>query len=165
MSTPHDTVESLRRECDEARHWVEEYRDAYDKANAEVVRLRALVTMPTTAARAVIYREIDAERERQDAKWGPVRRRPDVDPVLAARGASHQRICEEHEIPTETRAKFLCENAERRGECSFTAIVVEELAEVVAKHGTTAMREELIQLAACIVKWVEAVDLPNGGAR
>lgn len=110
--------------------------------------------------RAGIFAEIDAERRRQDVKWGPVRRQPDVDPVLAARGAPGQRICEEHEIPSEARAKFLCQNAERRGECSFTAIVVEELSEAVEKYSDIpAMRVELIQLAASVVKWIEAVGL------
>lgn len=65
-----------------------------------------------------------------------------------------------HEIPTEARAKFLCQTAEARGTCSFTAIVVEELAEAVAKYrDVEAMRVELVQLAACVVKWIEAIDL------
>jgi hypothetical protein len=111
--------------------------------------------------RAGIFHEIDAERSRQDAKWGPVRRQPHVDPVLAARGADHFRICQEHEIPNVHRAKFLCQEAERRGECSFTAIAVEELCEAVEKHDDeAAMRVELVQLAAVIVKWIESLALP-----
>lgn len=108
-----------------------------------------------------IYRKIDDERARQDAKWGPVRRQPHVDPVLAARGADHTRICQEHEIPTATRAKFLCEIAQQRGECSFAHVVIEELCEAVEKcQDEPALREELIQLAACVVKWIESLDLP-----
>jgi len=105
-----------------------------------------------------IYEEIQAERVRQDEKWGQ-QNLPHVDPVLAQRGASHQRIAEEHEIPTADRAKFICQTAADRGQCSWTAIAVEELSEAVEAHNDpVALRGELIQLAAVVVQWVEAID-------
>lgn len=127
-----------------------------DAALAEVERLR-------TEPRRAIFAEIDDERRRQDAKWGPVTRAYDVDPVLAARGASPMRIAAEHEIPTEARAKQLCDLAAKQGVCTYTHIVVEELAEAVAAHADKeAMRSELVQLAASVVKWIEGVDLDLG---
>lgn len=105
-----------------------------------------------------VYDEINAERGRQDRKWGE-QNHPNVDPVLAARPATAQRIAEEHEIPTADRAKFLCRTAALRHQCSWTAIAVEELCEAVEVHDNPErLREELIQLAAVIVQWIQAID-------
>lgn len=113
-----------------------------------------------SSTRGRIFSALSAERDRQDAKWGPVRMHPNVDPALAARGAGHQRICEEHEIPTANRAKQLCELARSRGEISWTAILVEEVCEAIEVHDDPVkLREELVQVGAVVVKWLEALDM------
>src|SRR4051812_5124597 len=109
-----------------------------------------------------VLSEVQAERARQDVKWGE-QNHPDVDQVLMTRpgGCSPRRMAEEYEIPTAPRAKFTTDTAASRGECTWTAIAVEELAEAVeafALGDTAAGRTELVQLAAVCVQWVQAID-------
>lgn len=161
-ATMQDDADVWRREAMRARAEAETNRsrwvEAAEIANDERARRHATESSP----RGRVFGDISAERERQDAKWGPVRKQPNVQPVLAARGADHQRIAEHHEIPTADRAKQLCRMAAERGECSFTDIVVEELCEAVEVHDDPVrLREELVQTAASVVKWIEALDLPE----
>jgi NTP pyrophosphatase (non-canonical NTP hydrolase) len=106
--------------------------------------------------------EVAAERTQQDARWGE-QNHPLIDPILAERGA--RRLAEEHEIPTEARAKFLCEWATARGEVTWAHILVEEVAEVVSAAATGRLdeaRAELVQVAAVAVAAIESIDR-NGG--
>lgn len=125
--------------------------------------------------RAEVYALIDAERARQDAKWGE-QRHPDVDPELTDRGPSiykghtspggctTARMAEEYGIPPASRAKANCDGAARAGHPTWAHIAVEELAEVVeaatlAQQGQGPEEDvdkELAQLAAVIVQWIEA---------
>ncbi len=109
-----------------------------------------------------IFEQIKAERKRQDAKWG-VQNLPSVCKILTDRvgGCSPVRMCEEYEIPTESRAKQLCDTATRRGELTHAHIVLEELSESVSCLNDADRRVELIQLAATIVKWIENIDRNN----
>lgn len=125
--------------------------------------------------RGEVYALIDAERARQDAKWGE-QRHPDVDRVLTDRGpstyngrtsqggCSPARMAEEYGIPTAGRAKHNCDGAAEIGQPTWAHIAVEELAEVV-EAATLAQQgrgpeehvdKELVQLAAVIVQWIEA---------
>lgn len=108
--------------------------------------------------------DVVAERERQDAKWGE-QNHPSVDPVLTRRsgGCTPQRMAEEYEIPSATRAKWLCGIRHKRGDGTWADIVVEELAEAVeaaVEYGDASveLRVELVQTAAVIVAWIEAID-------
>ena len=122
-----------------------------------------------------IYAAIEAERLRQDAKWGE-QNHPDVDRVLTGRGpeasAEHpsrggclpSRMAEEYEIPTAARAKTLCDLAARLGQCTWAHILVEEVAELVeaatlAQQGRGPEEDvdtELVQAIAVLVAWREA---------
>ena len=109
-----------------------------------------------------IYDEIQAERVRQDAKWGE-QNHPSADRVLIERkgGCSPERMCENYELPNEARAKWLCQEHERRGDISWPHIAVEEMSEAVAAFADgseIAGRVELVQLAAVIVGWIECID-------
>lgn len=103
--------------------------------------------------------DVIRERQAQESKWGQ-QNHPWLDPVLLNRngGASPQRLAEEYEIPTESRAKFLCENAFKIGIGSYAHILVEEVAEAVAEQDEAKARIELIQVAAVAVAAVEAID-------
>lgn len=117
------------------------------------------------SSRGKILAAVSAERDRQDAKWGPVTRQPNVNPMLAAAGADHRRICADLWIPTADRAKELCETARERGRMSFAVFTLEELCEAIEVHDDEPrLREELVQTAACVMKWLEALDLPVDGA-
>ncbi len=103
-----------------------------------------------------IYEEIKAERTRQDEKWGE-QNHPILDPLLIERSA--QRMAEEYEIPTEARAKQLCEGNFKRGTGTYMHILIEEIAETVAcMKDTKSMRKELIQCGAVIVAMIESLD-------
>ena len=113
-----------------------------------------------------ILDEIAAERARPDAKWGPDLDHPSVDPVLMGRtaGCSPERMCAEYEIPTEDRAKGNCEREHSRPGGrrlgTFASVLVEEVSEAVsaAVESDAACRKELVQVAAVVVKWIEAID-------
>lgn len=106
-----------------------------------------------------ILKEILQEHENQLLKWGE-QNHPSVDVVLSTRkgGCSPERMCEEYEIPSETRAKFICESAARKKEITWSHIAVEELSEVISCENDISRREELIQLAAVIYSWIDSID-------
>jgi len=110
----------------------------------------------------IYYVNIQAERLRQNKKWGE-QNHPDVDPVLFNRpgGASPERIAAHLEIPSANRARYLCDTAKKRGETTWSGILVEEIAEAVEAASMAnydALRTELIQVAAVAIAWLEALD-------
>lgn len=115
--------------------------------------------VPLTPTKRVLQ-EVNDERNIQDLKWGP-QDHPSVDPILLNRkgSCSPQRMAQEYELPTEERAKFMCQEAFRKKEGTFAHVAVEELCEVIACLGDEeAMRQELVQTAAVCVAWIEAID-------
>ncbi len=107
-----------------------------------------------------VLSELMEERARQHAKWGD-QNCPSLDRVLLERegGCSPERMAEDYEIPGENRAKFLCQNRFRQGEGTWGHILIEEVSEAIACLGDeVAMREELIQVAAVTVAWIEYLD-------
>jgi len=121
--------------------------------------------------------EINAERTRQDAKWGE-QNHPDVDRVLTDRGPSPQdpvrfpggcsprRMAEHYGVPTTRCAKAECDGAAEIGQCTWAHILVEEVAEAIeaacesqqGRMSVDALRAELVQVAAVAVSWIEAID-------
>jgi hypothetical protein len=106
-----------------------------------------------------IINDILQEYENQILKWG-LQNHPSVDNILMSRkgGCSPDRMCEEYEIPTETRARLMCELASQRNQVTWSHIAVEELAEVISCRNDTERREELVQLAAVIYSWIDKID-------
>jgi len=110
-----------------------------------------------------VLTQIADERDRQDEKWG-VQNHPSLDPVLTSRdgGCTPERMAEEYEIPTASRARFMCQLAAQRGDLSWPQILVEELCEAieagVLRGEGPEFREELVQAAAVLVAWVECID-------
>lgn len=118
--------------------------------------------------RVEIFLEIAEERLRQDHKFGVEQgKAPLSDEVLRKRigGCTEERMAEEYEIPTQDRAKQLCEIAKGRGEDTHAHWLVEEVAEFLAatvepERGLRLRdsRKELIQIAALAVLAIEAID-------
>ncbi len=106
-----------------------------------------------------VINDIRNERQRQDEKWG-VQHWPSLNQVLITRegGCTPERMCEHFEIPSEDRAKFLCENSFKNDEGTWTNIIVEELSEAVCAPDEASRRTELVQLAACVIAWIEDID-------
>lgn len=88
--------------------------------------------------------EIEAERERQDAKWG-VQSHPN-----GTGSEDYKRRAEEMRVA--------CEEAFRIGRGSWGNILLEEVFEAMAESSTTRLREELVQVVAVGVAWIEALD-------
>lgn len=127
--------------------------------------LRAARAEGAQAERAGVLGEIADERQRQDAKWGE-QNHPSLDIVLLNRpgGCTPERMAEQYEIPSEARAKFLCQTNAERGTCTYAHILIEEVAEAIAAGVTSedALRTELVQTAAVVVAWIEKIDRARG---
>ena len=106
-----------------------------------------------------IIEEIKTERKNQENKWGE-QNHPCLDQLLLNRegGCTPQRMCEEYEIPSEHRAKFLCDNSFKFNRGTYAHIAIEEMSEVVSAFDIHKRRQEIIQLAAVCVAWVEKID-------
>lgn len=82
---------------------------------------------------------------------------PSVDQVLMLRsgGCTAQRMAEEYEIPTASRARQKSDRGKTKAH-----LLIEEVAAVVeaATIRPIGLREQLIRVAATTIKWVEALD-------
>lgn len=109
-----------------------------------------------------VEREIRDEREAQDAKWGE-QNHPDHDPhdiPVVLRNEYAFRAERWKEINAQ-RAEYGCEVKARQPDAECTAwdgILLEEVYEALAEKDPARRRAELIQSAAVIVAWIEAID-------
>jgi hypothetical protein len=105
-----------------------------------------------------VFEQIRDEIKRQDEKWGDQTHIPSVDPyLLSIRDVV--KLAETYEIPTEYRAKMICQLAVKRGEVTWGHIAVEEMAEIIGAMGDEKHRRvELVQLAAVLIQWIHKID-------
>lgn len=87
--------------------------------------------------------EIAAERERQDEKWGE-QNHPD------GTGPGYRAAAFE--------ARRRCQRAARSGLVTYKDILEEEVYEAFAETDPVELREELVQVAAVAVAWIEKLD-------
>lgn len=105
--------------------------------------------MPTDQTTRVL-REVGAEREAQDAKWGEQNHHNGTGhELMLPRGSAREQA---------NRAQVENDRAVVDGHISFLAILVEELLEANAETDRARLRAELVQLAAVAVGWIEAID-------
>lgn len=103
------------------------------------------MTSPQMQHTASVLREVEHERQRQDAKWGQ-RDHPDgVVPTMETDYA--MRVAQQD-----------CESAADRGECTYQLILNEEITEAFNEADPVKLRAELIQCAAVCVAWCEKID-------
>lgn len=95
---------------------------------------------------AKVLGEVQAERDRQDAKWGE-QNHPDGTGLHPER---QKMLADE--------AKALCDRAFREGFGAWSHILWEEVREAMAEEDPVRLREELIQVAAVAVNWIGAID-------
>jgi hypothetical protein len=93
---------------------------------------------------AAILAEVQAERERQDAKWGP-QNHPD-----GTGGSGRLHMAD--------RYRAIADKAAEAGTLTWQMISDEEHAEAMAEDDPIRLRAELIQDAAVKVAWVGAID-------
>lgn len=104
--------------------------------------------MTYNVATARVLDEVEAERYRQEARWGE-QNHPDVVSGMV------------YLISPGDHFKVITEDRADRGRCSYADILLEEVAEAIdeALAGDKAkLRTELIQVAAVATKWVEKLD-------
>lgn len=102
-----------------------------------------------------IYSEIADERQRQDAMWGP-QNHPDGTGEALGTLESRQRVVR--------MAKHTCDVVGKQGKLTWYHIMNEEWCEALVEDDPLKLRKELVQCAAVIVAWLEAIDrrLVNG---
>jgi hypothetical protein len=93
-----------------------------------------------------IYDLIREERERQDKKWGPQNH------------PSFTEWAQGYGIPTEDEAEVNCDAAFALGHGTWSHILIEELAEAVFAKTEEKRKEELIQVAAVAIAWIESIE-------
>ncbi len=98
-------------------------------------------------ARMAIFESIDAERERQDKKWGeqnhPIVLLPSIDYYIN-RGIAEG-------------LKSSNRQASREGEITWRGILLEEVYEALAEPDPEKCKSELIQVAAVAVAMIESI--------
>lgn len=112
-----------------------------------------------------ILEEITAERKRQNDKWGE-QNHPDFDPDYAIawsragkswNRSSYYFSC----IDGEQQAHM--SHLDEEGRMNWGDILKEELVEAYEADNTPDRRKELIQCAAVITQWIEAIDRRSNG--
>lgn len=117
-------------------------------------------THPLDAPLAEVLAEVAAERARQDEKWG----QQDWPSVTKRFQGSHPHLVALHYgIPSADTARRICDEAHAAGRGTFAHILIEEVAEAIGcLDDEESMREELVQVAAVAVAWVQAIDRRRG---
>lgn len=94
--------------------------------------------------------DVAAERDAQDAKWGE-QNHPDGTGRPGSRqdAAYYRSVCKANGL----------------GQDNWQNILAEEVYEAFAETDPAKLRDELIQVAAVAVAWVEAIDRRKAGAR
>jgi hypothetical protein len=106
--------------------------------------------------------DVSDERKRQDVKWGE-QNHPDVlDSWLDDPAPDNVNVTAVmHGVPNADRARTECAAAFTAGRGTWTHVALEELAEAVeaaSLRDTAALRTELVQTAAVLVAWIQAID-------
>lgn len=129
--------------------------------------------MPSRWHRFVVLDEISGERDKQDRKWG-IQHHPDgtgdwriagqsAKVLLAIIRSSNDSFTEKTAdggkrrfVPVHSTRMSSVEMREER--LTWMAILLEEVLEAAVETDPQRLREELIQVAAVAVKWVEDID-------
>lgn len=92
-----------------------------------------------------VLSEVAAERAKQDAKWGAERTHPSGTGKAMSPPASY--------------FKTECDRAARDGTITWLHILQEEVAEAAEEGDPSLLRQELVQVAAVAVAWIESLDI------
>lgn len=101
-----------------------------------------------------VLKEINDERRKQDEKWGQQNHPDGTGPADERSMGIAEAMRDSMRDLTDARAKD--------GSLTWRDILNEEILEAYAEApNSTALRKELIQSAAVIVAWIEAIDRRN----
>lgn len=103
-----------------------------------------------------VLKEVAEERGRQDARWGEQNHHDGTGPLTLFLGA---RVPEEHTYADiRERATEMTDWRTKSGMVSYADILLEEVFEAMAESDQDRLREELVQVAAVTVAWIEKID-------
>ncbi|MGY5127346.1 hypothetical protein [Streptomyces nigrescens] len=108
------------------------------------------ITMFASPGVKALAEDVDAERQRQLAKWGE-----QAHPDGTAITGDEERA---------DRARHACQAMAEIGQVSWRDILNEEVQEAFAESDPEKLREELVQSAAVIAAWVLDLDRRSGRA-
>ena len=100
--------------------------------------------LPRTPGLAPFVNDVDAERQRQLAKWGE-QHHPDGTGSI-------------YHIDQADRVRRKVDEAAAAGQQTWANILAEEVAEAFAESDPTKLRTELLQCAAVIQAWIADID-------
>jgi hypothetical protein len=122
-------------------------QDLYEELLDAIMYTKQLM-LERPPEREIVFREIDAERARQDVKWGE-QNHVDFDGGI------------QKYVPKAWEAQRECENAFERGEGSWGHILFEEVAEVFDAKSQLHLEEEIIQVMAVCEGWLQCIRRRN----
>lgn len=99
-----------------------------------------------------VLREVAAEQDRQVTIWGEQNHPDGTGPRVPYVG----RLCRMAEAAGDARRR--CQANTPKGTDNWADILLEEVFEALAEDDKDKLRVELIQAAAVIASWVEAID-------
>ena len=102
---------------------------------------------------AAVAREVIQERLNQVEKWGEQNHPDGTGP-----DGMWMAIFRHDFAHCATIAKLQVDHDANRGTSTYAGILLEEVFEALAEDNPARLREELIQVAAVAVAWVEAID-------
>lgn len=102
--------------------------------------------------------DIEVEKRRQIKLINESMNYPSIDLEFSRFNYSADKICKEYEVPSENRATMLRSVAFTRGRLSFAHLAVKELSDIISASNDVDRREEIVQLAAVCVQWIESLD-------
>lgn len=91
-----------------------------------------------------VLAEVDAERDRQEERWGE-QSHPD------GTGLPEDAVIAQDD-------RMVCQQAAREGILTYRHILQEEVSEAFAEADPRRLRAELIQVSAVAAAWVECID-------
>ena len=100
-----------------------------------------------------VLNDIRIERMRQELKWGEQNHKDGTGPQSYVLDYSHMKAEE-----LATAARDQTNRYAEVGHVSYADIFLEEVFEAMAEEDQTNLREELVQVAAVAVAWVEKID-------
>lgn len=95
--------------------------------------------------------EVYAERERQDREWGEQNHPDGTGPEVVWSYTGPASFVAE-------TARHNCQLIAEEGYVTWRDIALEEIAEAFAEDDPAKLRDELVQVAAVAVAWIEAID-------
>lgn len=109
-------------------------------------------------ATGMVLNEVYSERIGQHKKWGEQDHEDGTGPLLVLEDFPQWQNSVAGAMHIESWAKRRCQAADPD---TWEKVLTEEWAEAIATRDDQSLREELVQVAAVAVAWVEAIDRRN----